>query len=112
MSALARCLSAAGLGVSFLVGLHGSALAADASSASSTCAPLGQVERRVVQRAEVGVDALRNFVFVTRRIYALNMMEIAGSLDGWLERAHCSGLIVDEQVVRQNVALALAETER
>jgi hypothetical protein len=111
MTALARCLCAAGLGASFLASLPGTALAADTSGASS-CAPLGQVQRRVVQRAEMGVDALRDFVFVTRRIYALNMMEIAGSLDDWLERAHCTGVVVDEKAVRQNVALALAATDR
>jgi hypothetical protein len=112
MTALTRCLGAAAIGVTVLVSLPGAAVAADTGAAASTCVPLSQVQRRIVQKAEVSVDALRDFVFVTRRVYALNMMEIAGSLDGWLERAQCTRMSVDEEAVRQNVALAVAATPR
>jgi hypothetical protein len=108
MTALARCLGAAALGATFLACSQG-AFAADANSA---CAPLSQVQKRVVVKAEQGVDALRDFVYITRGIYRLDMVEIAGSLDGWLANAHCAGIAVDDAAVRRNVALAAAMTPR
>jgi hypothetical protein len=85
--------------------------AADAG-ASASCAPLSYVQKRVVQKAEVSVDALRDYVYITRGVHHLDMMEIAASLDNWLASAHCSGIAVDEQAVRQNVALATMATSR
>ena len=111
MTAVTRCLGVAGLGASLLLSLPAATWAADAG-ASASCAPLSYVQKRVVQKAEVSVDALRDYVYITRGVHHLDMMEIAASLDNWLASAHCSGIAVDEQAVRQNVALATMATSR
>jgi hypothetical protein len=111
MTALTRCLGAAGLGAMVFLSLPAAVLAAD-TSADASCTPLGYVQKRVVQKAEVGVDALRDYVYITQGVHQLSLLEIAASLDAWLASAHCSGLVVDEQAVRQNVALAVMTTNR
>ena len=44
--------------------------------------PLTQVQKRVLQHAERGVDDLRRFVWITRSIYGLDVFEEAQ----WAER--------------------------
>ena len=109
MSALARCLSL-GLGAALGASLPAAGFAADAGAwapaAASACTPLSAIQKRIVAKAEVGVEALRDYVYITRGVHALYMGDIAKGLDGWLASAHCSGLAVDEQRVRMNVALA------
>ena len=106
MSAFARCLSL-GLGAALCAALPVAGFAADAGGTqASTCDPLSSVQKRVVAKAQVGVEALRDYVYITRGVHALNMMDIAQSLDGWLASAHCAGIAVDDQRVRMNVAIA------
>jgi len=112
MSALARCLSL-GLGAPLCAALPVAGFAADASGAqASPCQPLSSIEKRVVMKAEVGVEALRDYVYITRGVHALNLTEIAKSLDNWLASAHCAGMAVDDQRVRTNVAIAAGLTYR
>jgi hypothetical protein len=112
MSALARCTSIAGLGATLCLCLPGAGFAADTSGAmASSCQPQGYIERRVVQKAQIGVEALRDYVYITRGIHALNLQEVAASLDAWMANAHSAGMSFDEQAVRQTVALA-AKTPR
>ncbi|RZU00742.1 hypothetical protein [Rivibacter subsaxonicus] len=65
----------------------GPVLAAD--QASSSCTPLSTVQKRVVEKADQSVDALRNYVYITRGIHQLYMGDIAESLDGWRADARC-----------------------
>jgi hypothetical protein len=65
----------------------GPALAAD--PAPSACKPLSNLNKRLVERADQGVDALRTYVYITRGIYQLNMDEVADSLEGWRANAGC-----------------------
>jgi len=112
---LARCLSLAGLGAMLCLALPGAASAADTGGPmanSASCAPLGVVERRIVAKAQVGVEALRDFVFITRGVYALNLTDVAAHLDNMLMSAHCAGMAFDDATVRQNVALAAATQRR
>jgi len=112
MSALlARCLSVAGLGATLCLALPGAGFAADTSgamAASSSCRPLGWHEKRIVTKAQVGVEALRDYVFISRGVHGISMLDVTKNLDGWLEAAHCAGLAYDEAAVRRNVALAAA----
>jgi hypothetical protein len=39
------------------------------------------VQKRIVEKAAQGVDSLRNFIYITRGIYALDMFEAVGWLD-------------------------------
>jgi hypothetical protein len=106
---LARRLSLAGLGAALCLALPGFSLAADTGgpmAASSSCATLGAVQRRVVSKAQVGVEALRDFVYITRGVYRLSMVDVTKNLDNWLASAHCAGMAIDDAMVRRNVALA------
>jgi len=101
-------LPLAGLGAALCLALPAAGFAADTGSgkAWSSCQPLGVVERRVVAKAEVGVEALRDYVYITRGIHRLSMIDVTKHLDDWLAAAHCAGMAVDETAVRRNVALA------
>ncbi|MDQ2734088.1 MAG: hypothetical protein M3Y55_03655 [Pseudomonadota bacterium] len=39
------------------------------------------LQKRIVEKAAQGVDSLRNFIYITRGIYALDMFEAVGWLD-------------------------------
>ena len=111
MPALARCLSVAGFGAALCLALPGASFAADTSgamAASSSCAPLGYVEKRILAKAQIGVEAVRDYVYITRGVHHLGMTDVVANLDGWLASAHCAGMAVDTRAVRQNVALAAA----
>ena len=101
-------LSLAGLGAALCFALPAAGFAADTAraQAGSSCQPLGAVERRVVAKAEVGVEALRDYVYITRGVHRLSMIDVTKHLDDWLAAAHCAGMAIDETAVRRNVALA------
>ena len=90
MNAYVRCLVGTAVGAVLYVSLAVPAVAAEAS-----CKSLGYVHKRVVEKADQGIDALRNYVFVTRGIHQLDMAEIAVSLDDWRASARCATLAAE-----------------
>ncbi len=100
MNAFVRCLAGTACGAVLSVSLAGPAVAADAP-----CKALGYVQKRVVQKADQGIDALRDYVFITRGIHQLDMGEIAVSLDDWRASARCAKLAA-ERASGEPVALA------
>ena len=76
------------------------------SAQASPCDPLSSVQKRVVAKAQVGVEALRDYVYITRGVWQLSMIDVTKNIDRWLNDAHCAGMAIDEAAVRQNVALA------
>ena len=110
-SAFSRCLSVAGFGAALCLALPGASFAADTSgamAASSSCAPLGYVEKRILAKAQIGVEAVRDYVYITRGVHHLGMTDVVANLDNWVASAQCAGMAVDERAVRRNVALAAA----
>jgi hypothetical protein len=73
-----------------------------ADQASTSCTPLSAVQKRVVEKADQSVDALRNYVYITRGIHQLYMEDVAKSLDGWRSDARC----------QQRQQLASASTQK
>lgn len=102
MNAFVRCLATAGFGAALSVSLMAPSLAADAP-----CKSLDRVQVRVVEKADQGVDALREYVFITRGIYQLDMAEVAESLDGWRASARCAKLAAEQAAPRESVALTM-----
>lgn len=100
MYAFVRCLAVAAFGAALSVSLVAPALAADAP-----CKSLGYVQMRVVEKADQGVDALRDYVYITRGIHQLDMAEIAGSLDEWRATARCAKAAAEQGTARESVAL-------
>lgn len=106
MSSLTRCLPSITVAFAGALCACGPALAGDSAA---SCEPMGFVQKRVVEKAQVGVEALRNYVEITRGIHALDMKAIAASLDSWVSSARCAGLVADEEMLRQ-VVVAVATT--
>jgi hypothetical protein len=100
MHALVHSLAVAGLGAALSLSLASPSVAAP-------CPPLDGVQARVVEKADLGVDALRRYVYITRSIHQLDMMEIAKSLDGWRERAACAKQVAAPTPTMQPTALAV-----
>jgi len=88
-----------------LAGASLAACAADASSVSpearriaasdpqrAACGPwrLGFLERRIVEKADQGAAALRQYVWITRSLYGLDMQESLAFAERYrAERADC-----------------------
>jgi hypothetical protein len=87
MNAFARCVTVAGVGTFLCVSLAGPATAAEPGVVS--CKPISHVQRRVVEKADQGMQPLRQYVTITRSIHQLDMMEVAESLDAWRASARC-----------------------
>lgn len=100
MNAFVRCFAAAGCGAALSVSLVTPSVAADAP-----CKALAYVQARVVEKADVGVEALRDYITITRGIHQLDMNEVAASLDAWRASARCAKVAAEESAARQSVAL-------
>ena len=88
MQALVHIVAVAGLGVALSAALPGASLAAD--NGATSCGQLTFVQKRVVEKADQGIDALRQYLFVTRGMHNLYIMDVAVELDGWRAKAHCA----------------------
>lgn len=99
MNASFRCLAIAGMGAALSMGPIGSSLAAD--DAPAACKPLGYVQKRVVAKADEGIAALRGYVYITRAMHQLDMMEVAKSLDAWRADARCAERLAAASTPRQ-----------
>jgi hypothetical protein len=98
MNASFRCLAIAGMGAALSMGLIGTSVAADNPT---SCQPLGYVQKRVVAKADEGIAALRGYVYITRAMHQLDMMEIAKSLDAWRADARCAERLAAATTPRQ-----------
>jgi len=85
MNAIVRRFTAAGVGAALAAGLV-AGVAADATE----CIPLTSVQQRLLDKADQGVGALRNYIFITRGIYQLYIADVADSLPKWRARAACA----------------------
>lgn len=88
MTALVHFVAAAGLGVALSASLPSASLAAGTGAAS--CGQLTFVQKRVVEKADQGIDALRRYVFLTRGTHNLYLMDVALVLDDWRAKARCA----------------------
>ena len=86
MQALVHVVAAAGLGVVLSASLPSVSLAAEPAA---SCPQLTFVQRRVVEKADQGMEALRQYVFVTRGTHNLYLMDVALVLDEWRAKARC-----------------------
>ncbi|HZV93694.1 MAG TPA: hypothetical protein VFF72_10790 [Caldimonas sp.] len=70
--------------VALSAGLPGVSIAGDTASVATPCtapASMDHLQRRIVAKASQGVDSLRDFIYITRGIYALDMNETVAWLD-------------------------------
>lgn len=87
MKGLVHIVAAVVLGVALSASLPSVSVTAEPAA---TCAKLAFVGRRVVEKADQGIDALRQYVFVTRGTHNLYIMDVALVLDDWRAKARCA----------------------
>jgi hypothetical protein len=56
---------------------------------------LTSLQRRLVDKADQGVDSLRAFIVRTRTIHQLDMLDVAESLGAWRAAAECAKQVAD-----------------
>jgi hypothetical protein len=90
--------------------IAGSALACTASQArdaASTCESVTSVQRRIVEKADQGIESLRTFVWMTNIVHGVPMSEVSDSLDAWRAAVACR-----KQVAQATEKLEVAEAGR
>lgn len=103
MQAIVHIVAVAGLGVALSAALPTASVAAEAAA---SCPSLTFVQRRVVEQADQGVDALRRYLFITRATHDLYMMDVAAELDAWRAKARCAQKVADTDVARETQTVA------
>ncbi len=76
-----------------------------AQQTAAQCKSVTSVQKRIVQRADQGVESLRGFVRTTDIVYHINMVDVRDSLDAWRAALDCQQRVAraaaDVQVVSQ-----------
>ena len=85
MSSFKRYLPAA----SCLAAVTLACTASWAQDAAPTCKSVTQLQRRIVERADQGIDSLRSFVHMTEFVHGVGMEDVRQSLDGWRAAVEC-----------------------
>jgi hypothetical protein len=86
MHAFIRCLAVAATGAALCAPVTTSI----AAEQGVTCSGLGYAQRRVLENAYQGVDALRRYVIITRSVHQMSMADVVESLDDWRAKANCT----------------------
>ena len=60
-----------------------------AQDAQRTCGSVSNLQRRVVEHADLGMGSLRDFVHMTQFIHGLGMETVKESLDTWRASVVC-----------------------
>jgi hypothetical protein len=105
MHALFRCFAAAGIGAA----LSASVSPALAAEAGASCNGPGYAQRRVLEHADQGVDALRRYVIITRSVHQISMVDVVASIDDWRAKAQCTTSTAADAAARESTLLARAK---
>lgn len=92
MHAIVHTLAAVAIGAA----LSTSAATSLAAEQGVSCTGLGHAEKRVLEHAHQGIDALRRYVIITRPVHGLSMVDIVESLDDWRAKAQCTRKLAAE----------------
>jgi hypothetical protein len=84
-------------GVNLLLVCATPANAEESQVGMSSCTPATNLQRRIVDKAEQGMPALRRFVSMTRLIYGVDMIDIGNSLDKWRASTACTSIVAEAQ---------------
>ena len=63
--------------------------AAFAKDDANSCPSVTHVQRKLVERADQGMDALRSYVWQTSIVYGIKMTDVKQSLDAWRAAIAC-----------------------
>ena len=60
-----------------------------AQDAPRDCGSVTSLQKRIVERADVGVEALRSFVWTARVVHGIDMRDVKAGLDAWRATVTC-----------------------
>ncbi len=78
--------------VPFAVCIAGALLASTASQAQDAqraCGSVTSLQKRVVERADQGIESLRSFVWMVRSTHGIDMQDVKTGLDQWRATVTC-----------------------
>jgi hypothetical protein len=76
-------------------------MAGEVQDTAASCKSVTNLQKRIVERADQGMDSLRSFVRMTNIIHGVGMVDVKESLDDWRSAVEC----------QQRVARAAAKVE-
>ncbi len=79
--------------------------AASAKDDTASCPSVTHVQRKLVERADQGMDSLRSYVWQTNIVYGMEMSDVKASIDNWRAAIACQ-----EQVARASTKVEVAST--
>lgn len=79
--------------------------ACQAQDAPRDCGSVTSLQKRIVERADLGVEALRSFVWTARVVHGIDMRDVKSGLDAWRATVTC------QQEVAAAAAAALAKAQ-
>ena len=79
--------------------------AAFARDDANSCPSVTHVQRKIVERADQGMDSLRAYVWLTSRVYGIEMVDVKESLDNWR-----AAIVCQEQLARADAKVEVART--
>lgn len=77
---------------SFAICIAGTLLASTASHAQDAqraCGSVTLLQRRIVERADEGIESLRSFVWTARVVHGIGMEDVRTGLDNWRATVIC-----------------------
>ena len=81
--------------------------AAWADPSTAACGSVTNVQRRIVEHADQGMESLRNFVEMTNFVHGIDMVDVEDSLDTWRAAVTCRN-----EVAAAKAAVETAKAER
>lgn len=93
--------------IPFAVCIAGTLLASTASQAQDTRRACGSVtfqQKRIVERANQGVDRMRDFVWSRRGVYGVGMEDVKAGLDTWQANVACQKEVAAARAQRRDAA--------
>ena len=79
--------------------------ASQAQDAQSACASVTSLQKRIVERADQGIESLRSFVWTARVVHGIGMEDVQTGLDSWRAAVTCQ-----QQVAAAAAAAQVAGT--
>ena len=84
-----------------LCAMAASADAAEMQATTAHCQSLPALQQRIVEKADQGMDALRQFVWRTKIIYGIDIFDVRQSLDAWRAQALCARQVTEVALPKQ-----------
>ena len=63
--------------------------ACQAQDAPRDCGSVTLIQRHIVARADLGMEALRSYVWTARAVHGVDMWDVKAGLDGWRATIAC-----------------------